>query len=178
LQYEDDFGSYLPEAIQAAGNKKGVKLVDHDRMISDLAAQECPHCLRIKQADAGTLDTLVHQTPRSIVIAGDHQFFPGYCVVIARKHIREMHDMPGTDASELFGDVLKVGSLIAAGFKSFKMNYASLGNVHEHLHWHVIPRQHDEPDFRDHPWKNSQIFSKYPTTYEAITTMRRLFSES
>lgn len=153
-------------------------MIDRDKTILEHTSEACPHCLRIKQADAGTLDTLVHQTPRSIVIAGDHQFFPGYCVVIARNHIREMHNMSEEDASELFGDVLNVGRLIAKGFKSFKMNYASLGNVHEHLHWHVIPRQRDEADFRDHPWKNSHIFSKYPTTVDAIAHMRRLFSES
>lgn len=153
-------------------------MVDHDTKISELAVQSCPHCLRINQAEAGTLPSLVHQTPRTIVIAGEHQFFPGYCVVIARKHIREMHDLPESDALELFGDVLKVGRTIERGFKSFKMNYVSLGNLHEHLHWHVIPRKRDETDFRDHPWKNSQIFSKYPTSTEAIATMRRLFSES
>lgn len=153
-------------------------MVDHDITVSELAGEPCPHCLRINQADAGTLPNLVHQTPRVIVIAGDHQFFPGYCVVIARKHIREMHDMPESDALELFDDVLTVGRTIAGGFKSFKMNYASLGNVHEHLHWHVIPRQRDETDFKDHPWKNSHIFSKYPTSEEAIASLSRLFSES
>ena len=153
-------------------------MVDHDITISELAGQSCPHCLRINQAEVGTLPNLVHQTPSAIVIAGEHQFFPGYCIVIARKHIREMHDLPESDALELFGDVLKVGRTIERGFKSFKMNYASLGNVHEHLHWHVIPRQLDEADFKEHPWKNSHIFSKYPTSAEAIATMSRLFSES
>lgn len=153
-------------------------MIDQDRTTAVVSSETCPHCLRIKQAGAGTLDSLVHQTPRSIVIAGEHQFFPGYCVVIARQHIREMHNLPEEDASDLFAEVLNVGRVIAAGFKSFKMNYASLGNVHEHLHWHVIPRQHDEPDFKDHPWKNSHVFSKYPTTVDAIANMRRLFSES
>jgi len=136
---------------------------------------DCPHCLVIKQAKDGMREGLVYETPNAIVVAGDHQFFPGYCVVIAKRHIREMHDLPEQDASALILDVLHVGRVIQAGMTCLKMNYVSLGNVHEHLHWHVMPRYHSDPDHKDHPWKNSHLFSKYPTTIESIATIKGLF---
>jgi len=148
------------------GNKRAQELLD-----------DCPHCLRIRQARGGVPEGIVYETPRALVVAGDHQFFPGYCVVVAKRHIREMHELPAQDASTLFHDVLHVGRVVQAGFGSLKMNYVSLGNVHEHLHWHVIPRYQSDPDHKDHPWKNSHLFSKYPTSAQAIATIKGLFED-
>ena len=64
---------------------------------------------------------------------------------------------------------------IEGAFKSLKMNYVSLGNVVEHLHWHVMPRYGSDPDHKDHPWKNSSKFSENPTTLSAINSLKRLF---
>ena len=133
----------------------------------------CPHCLIIKQTEAGQNNSLIYETPSAIVVAGDHQFFPGYCVVVAKRHVREMHDLPVGDALTLFEDVLQVGRAIQTEFDCLKMNYVSLGNVHEHLHWHVIPRYQSDPDHKDHPWKNAHLFSKYPTSSEAIAQIKK-----
>lgn len=141
------------------------------------ATQSCPHCLRIEQCGLGFRDGVVYETKNAVVVAGDHQFFPGYCVVIAKRHIREMHDLPEQDALSLFRDVLHVGRVIQAGFSCFKMNYVSLGNVHEHLHWHVIPRYQSDPDHQDHPWKNNHLFSKYPNSAESIARIKGLFQD-
>jgi diadenosine tetraphosphate (Ap4A) HIT family hydrolase len=58
------------------------------------------------------------------------------------------------------------------------MNYASLGNIDEHLHWHVIPRYASDPDHKEHPWKNSVIFADYPITPQAVAKLRSLFPTS
>ena len=114
---------------------------------------DCPHCERLRQAGRGELERLVWETDHVIVIAGDHQYFPGYCVVIAKTHVREIHNLPQDEALAIFADVMSVGRLIEKNFKSLKMNYVSLGNVDEHLHWHVMPRYDSDPDHKDHPWK-------------------------
>lgn len=133
----------------------------------------CPHCLTIKQTAAAKNHKLIYETPLAVVVAGDHQFFPGYCLVIAKRHVREMHDMPRVEALALFEDVLHVGRVIQASFECWKMNYVSLGNIHEHLHWHVIPRYQSDPDHREHPWKNAHLFSKYPTSMEAVELIKK-----
>ena len=136
----------------------------------------CPHCSRLQNAAAGTLSSKVHETDHVLVIAGDHQFFPGYCVVIAKTHVREMHSLPADKSTAIFQDVMAVGRLIDAAFKPHKMNYISLGNVDEHLHWHVMPRYVADADHKDHPWKNAARFSGFQTTPEDISRLRAVFS--
>lgn len=138
----------------------------------------CPHCERLQKATRGELESLVWQTDHVIVIAGDHQYFPGYCVVVAKKHIREIHSLPEAEALAIFADVMAVGRVIERGFKPLKMNYVSLGNVDEHLHWHVMPRYNSDPDHKDHPWKNAASFATRLTNSDAIKQIRSIFSTS
>ena len=37
-----------------------------------------------------------------------------------------------------------------------KINYELLGNVAPHLHWHIVPRQHDDPLPQSTIWTNPQ----------------------
>jgi diadenosine tetraphosphate (Ap4A) HIT family hydrolase len=136
----------------------------------------CPHCKLVEQAAAGGLVAKVFETEHVLVIAGDHQYFPGYCVVISKTHVREMHHLPTDMATKIFADVLDVGRTIEGAFNCHKMNYVSLGNVVEHLHWHVMPRYEDDPDHKDHPWKNAARFADRPTTDGAIKKLREAFN--
>jgi diadenosine tetraphosphate (Ap4A) HIT family hydrolase len=139
-------------------------------------SEHCQHCRRVELANQGQLPSLLHMTDQVIVIAGDHQYFRGYCIAIAKTHIREMHNISSDLALMMFGDVLAAGRRIDFAFKPLKMNYASLGNVDEHLHWHIIPRYRNEPDCKDHPWKNADKFSTKPTTDQDIKNLRLAFA--
>lgn len=136
----------------------------------------CPHCERLKLSAAGTLNSKLYETDNVLVIAGDHQFFQGYCVVISKTHIREMHALPTDKAGAIFQDLMSVGRTIEKHFKPHKMNYVSLGNVDEHLHWHVMPRYLSDPDHKDHPWKNSGRFKDFPTSHQDILKLAAAFS--
>lgn len=139
---------------------------------------DCPHCERLEKASQGVLSNLVMETDHAIVIAGDHQYFQGYCVVIAKTHIREIHNLPESQALALFADVMRVGRALDKKLKPLKMNYVSLGNVDEHLHWHVMPRYQSDPDHKDHPWKNSASFATRSTTADQVKFLKSLFSGS
>ena len=143
----------------------------------DNLKEGCPHCERLLKSRSGELSNQVWETPQVVVIAGDHQYFAGYCVVISKTHVREMHHMDQALAAKIFCDVMAVGRTIEAAFKSHKMNYVSLGNVDEHLHWHVMPRYTDDPDHKDHPWKNTGLFSQKPTTNGHVDNLRKVFSK-
>lgn len=135
--------------------------------------ENCPHCVRLQKAALKKLDVLLWENEHSIVVAGDHQFFPGYCMVVSKFHVREMHDLPAELRHAIFADVMKVGSAVSAAYRPWKMNYASLGNIDEHLHWHVIPRYESDPDHRDHPWKNAGKFSSFATTPAMLADLKR-----
>lgn len=140
--------------------------------VAGRSVEGCGHCERLAKAASGELGTLLLDRPNSIAVIGDHQFYPGYAMVLSKHHIREMHDLPANISAELFQDVLDLGKAIHAAFQPWKINYASLGNVDEHLHWHVIPRYADDPDKKEHPWKHSAIFSKYKTTPDDIRRLK------
>jgi diadenosine tetraphosphate (Ap4A) HIT family hydrolase len=140
--------------------------------------QHCPHCERIKRAREGNLENCLFQNAHVTAIAGDHQFFPGYVVIIANTHVREMHNLDEDQASAIFREVMRAGRIIDRSFAPLKINYASLGNVDEHLHWHIFPRYLSDPDHKDHPWKNAVSFAGHKTTCEAIRHLRKIFQSS
>ncbi len=132
----------------------------------------CLMCERVAAAATGELGTLIWSREHSISVIGDHQFFPGYAMIISRHHIREMHEMPKDISSAIFQDVLELGQAVHNAFKPWKINYASLGNVVEHLHWHIMPRYENDPDKLDHPWKNASQFAQFATTQDATARIR------
>ena len=145
---------------------------------ADHTVEGCQHCARIANANLGKLERVIWEREHSIAIVGDHQFFQGYGLVISKHHIREMHDLPPAVSAALFQDVLDLARAIDIAYRPWKINYASLGNVDEHLHWHVIPRYEVDPDKRDHPWKHSSIFSQYKTTPENAAVVKAAILKS
>jgi diadenosine tetraphosphate (Ap4A) HIT family hydrolase len=90
------------------------------------------------------MSDFVAELPRSWVILGDAQFYRGYCVLIAKRHITEPHLMPRGEAHELLDELLAVGRAISAVTAPLKLNYECLGNQEPHVHWHVLPRYPDD----------------------------------
>jgi diadenosine tetraphosphate (Ap4A) HIT family hydrolase len=78
--------------------------------------------------------------------------YPGFCRVILNAHVKEMTDLPFTEQRRLMDVVFAVEAAIRQEIQPDKINLASLGNMVPHLHWHVIPRWADDPNFPDSIW--------------------------
>lgn len=104
------------------------------------ASRPCGICALIERCRAGSFPDLVAELAHSFVILGDAQFYRGYCVVLAKRHIHELHLMAPAQAHALFDELLAVGRAIAAVARPLKLNYECLGNLEPHVHWHVFPR--------------------------------------
>jgi diadenosine tetraphosphate (Ap4A) HIT family hydrolase len=104
------------------------------------AARPCGICSLIERCRAGAFADFVAEMPHSFVILGDAQFYRGYCVVLAKRHIHEVHLMPTEEARALFDETIAVGRAIALATRPLKLNYECLGNIEPHVHWHVFPR--------------------------------------
>jgi diadenosine tetraphosphate (Ap4A) HIT family hydrolase len=104
------------------------------------ASRPCGICALIERCRAGNLADFVAELPHSFVILGDAQFYRGYCVVLARRHVNEVHLMPPDEARALFDETVAVGRAIAFATRPLKLNYECLGNLEPHVHWHVFPR--------------------------------------
>lgn len=125
---------------------------------------ECRLCERVQTLVRDRPARLVHEFKSSILVVGDHQFFSGYCVLIFKEHAREIHDLPTEQQRTLSQELLEAGSAVARTFKPWKMNYASLGNQDQHLHWHIMPRYETDPNHKQHPWTDAARFNEFSTT--------------
>ncbi len=78
--------------------------------------------------------------------------FPGFCRVIWQPHVVEMSDLTEAEAGHLMRIVAAVERTLRELLTPDKINLASLGNLVPHLHWHVIPRWHDDSHFPSPIW--------------------------
>ncbi len=81
--------------------------------------------------------------------------YPGFCRVVWQGHVREMTDLSAVDRQHLMHVVYAVESIIRELYRPDKINLASLGNLTPHLHWHVIPRWNDDPNFPAPIWSET-----------------------
>ena len=75
----------------------------------------------------------------------EDQYFAGWTVLVLNRHARELFDLPKEDRQELIEEVTQVAKALAEVFQPVKINYGLLGNQLPHIHWHVVPRLHDDP---------------------------------
>ena len=88
----------------------------------------------------------------SRVFLHEDQFFPGYVLLVLRRHVTELYDLPAADRATLMEEVSRVAQALAQVFRPVKMNYELLGNLVPHIHWHLVPRLATDPGLRSPIW--------------------------
>lgn len=86
------------------------------------------------------------------VIQVDDPLFPGYFRVIWNKHIAEMSDLTDDERQLLEKVLLTVEKVVREQMQPDKINWAQLGNMVPHLHWHIIARYRDDSHFPESIW--------------------------
>ena len=111
----------------------------------------------------------------SRVFLHEDQFFPGYVLLVLRRHVTELYDLPAPERATLMEEVSRVAQALARVFRPVKMNYELLGNLVPHIHWHLVPRLATDPGLRAPIWTvEHQAASLAPATArERIETIRR-----
>ena len=113
-----------------------------------MSAQGCPTCAgefsepARKIAELGT----------SVLYLAEDQFFPGWCLLVLKRHATELWQLAPAERTMLMDEVTRVAQALAAVFDAAKMNYELLGNQVAHIHWHLIPRRADDPSPRMPVW--------------------------
>ena len=132
-------------------------------MVSDETGNRaCGICSIIERIRGGTFLDCVAELPRSWLTLGDAQFYRGYCVLLAKRHVTELHAMPRGEAHELLDEILAVGRTLAEVLKPLKLNYECLGNQEPHVHWHIFPRYLDDPMRFVPVWQRPEAERKVP----------------
>ena len=104
---------------------------------------QCPLCQRLSHPPA---DDIVAEFPHSLAILGPWQYYTGYCVLVARVHVAELHYLSDEIRAGFIADACRLSRAIEAEFRPLKLNIESLGNQVPHLHWHIFPRRADDPE--------------------------------
>lgn len=86
------------------------------------------------------------------VVRVDEPDYPGFVRVILQRHAREMTDLSADDRARLMAIVFEVEAVVRDVMRPDKMNLASLGNMTPHVHWHVVPRFHDDRHYPSPIW--------------------------
>jgi diadenosine tetraphosphate (Ap4A) HIT family hydrolase len=77
------------------------------------------------------------------------QFFPGWSVLVLRRHATELFDLEREERARLIEDVNDAARALQQAFDARKVNYALFGNLVPHIHWHLIPRLAGDPAPRE-----------------------------
>jgi len=95
------------------------------------------------------VDNQIITLTESKVYLHEDQFFPGWTVLVFKRHATELFQLTDLERSQLMEEVSGVAAALAQVFSALKVNYALLGNLLPHIHWHVIPRLALDPAPRE-----------------------------
>jgi diadenosine tetraphosphate (Ap4A) HIT family hydrolase len=85
----------------------------------------------------------------SILYLHTDQFFPGWSVLVLRRHATELFELQPAERARLMDEVSDVARALKLAFDARKVNYALFGNLVPHVHWHLIPRLPADPAPRE-----------------------------
>jgi diadenosine tetraphosphate (Ap4A) HIT family hydrolase len=131
---------------------------------------DCPLCTT-------TGGELVWQNDFARVILADEAGYPGFCRVVLTQHIAEMTDLSATERTQLMDIVWAVESAVRTALNPDKINLACLGNMVPHLHWHIIPRWHDDPHFPAPIWASPQRKSAHAVNETALLQLKQQLTQ-
>jgi diadenosine tetraphosphate (Ap4A) HIT family hydrolase len=117
-----------------------------------MPSTDCLFCRKLSDLRSLAREELVWQFPHSVALLGPWQYYQGYCVLVARTHATELHQLPNVERVAYFNEMCLLARAIERAFHPRKLNYELLGNQVPHLHWHLFPRYDHDPDMLKPVW--------------------------
>lgn len=107
----------------------------------------CPLCDTLAAVRRGVGPSpVVADLVHTVVMLGENQGCPGWCVAVLKDHAEHLADLPVEIQSAVFGEVARTATAIRSVLGPVRINYECLGNQVAHVHWHIIPRHADDPE--------------------------------
>lgn len=137
-----------------------------------MTATVCVMCDKYGQS-GGALHIVDLELSRAFL--HEDQFFPGYVLLVLRRHVTELYELPAPERATLMEEVSRVAQALAGIFRPVKMNYELLGNLVPHIHWHLVPRLATDPALRSPIWtvEHQAVPLAPAAARERIETIRR-----
>ena len=113
----------------------------------------CPFCDKLARENTLGEGEVVWTFPHSVALLGEWQAYHGYCVLVSRRHARELFELPDDERRGYLEELCMLARAIDQAVRPHKLNYELLGNQVPHLHWHVFPRAKEDPDRLAPVWR-------------------------
>ena len=107
--------------------------------------KECLYCQSNETLHSLMIE--IAQLSVSRVFIFKEQTYPGSCVVAYKDHVDDLNLLSDDDRNAFMADVAKVTRAMQKVFNPAKINYGAYADTLEHLHFHLIPKYVDGPDF-------------------------------
>jgi len=120
--------------------------------VAMVRSMACFGCERVERIRRGSDREFVGELGESYVVLADEQAYRGYCLLFLKDHAEHLTDLPLERQLRLWEDVSHVGSVLMRELEPVRLNYACLGNMMTHLHWHVTPRYAGDPEAQHPIW--------------------------
>ncbi len=122
-------------------------------------------CERVDMCQRGENPFLIEEFEHSYFVIGDHQFYPGYSLLLYKEHVRELHELSEDVHLGLSRELYRANQAIYQAFQPWKVNNMSLGNKDEHVHWHIVPRYEEDPYHNGLPYTDVILGEKKISDY-------------
>jgi diadenosine tetraphosphate (Ap4A) HIT family hydrolase len=135
-------------------------------------------CVMCGKFGRGGGDLHIAELEASRVFLHEDQFFPGYVLLVLRRHAAELYELSGPERRTLIEEVSRVAEALARAFRPVKMNYELLGNQVPHIHWHLVPRLPTDPAPLRPIWsvEHAPVALAPTAARERVETIRRALS--
>jgi diadenosine tetraphosphate (Ap4A) HIT family hydrolase len=113
---------------------------------------KCEICNKIAQCQVGTHPGFIAEMESGYAVLGDSQYFRGYSLLLCKTPATELDELSPEMRLKYLEEMALLAQAVRAVVQPYKLNYECLGNQVHHLHWHVFPRQLDEPHVLKPVW--------------------------
>ena len=143
----------------------------------------CLICERIELIKQGRNPHFVKELETGYVVIGDGQYFTGYTLFLAKKHVTELHQMEYETKIKFLEEMSIVQEAVSKAFQAEKMNIELLGNGDAHVHWHLFPRKAGDMQGYGHngrgpvwwvPWEEMSSEEYQPKENDLLQLVNRL----
>ena len=143
----------------------------------------CLICERIELIKQGRNPYFVKELETGFVVIGDGQYFTGYTLFLAKKHVTELHQMEYETKIKFLEEMSIVQEAVSKAFQAEKMNIELLGNGDAHVHWHLFPRKAGDMKEYGHngrgpvwwvPWEEMSSEEYQPKENDLLQLVNRL----
>lgn len=148
-----------------------------DTWLERCQEENCPFCGQLQGADREDDHGFpLAELPSGRLRLSRNQTRYGYCILISRLHVLELHDLSPELRETFIHDVARVGRAVQNLQGAAKMNVQFLGNGVPHLHAHIFPRRLTDPDFGRYPEDKTTAFTELEP--QAVQELRAALSEA